>query len=167
MHANAHTLFHQLVVADLGLVSALLLLVLPEKDLLFKSLNLVSKRFDVSTVLLVLAQLVLVLFDPRVRFRRVTVEFNFKFLIERVDLLDQLMLHTLKLLHVLVLGFLSCGLEVTLHLLLLKVLFFLDCGNHFLEFKSLLLMTAHDFVFLCVELTLDDVQVAFEFFMQA
>ena len=76
--ADAHTLLHKLLVADVALVGALLLLYLPVGDLLSETVDAVGQALDVLTVLFVIAQQFLVLADFSVGFRRVTVELNLK-----------------------------------------------------------------------------------------
>jgi hypothetical protein len=67
--ADAHAFLHELLVADVALVGALLLLDLPVGDLLSESMNAVGQALDVLTVLFIVAQQLLVLADLAVGFR--------------------------------------------------------------------------------------------------
>lgn len=67
----------------------------------------------------------------------VLVEMNFEFLIEFFNLLDQLVLHRLELLNILVLSFFTETVVSIAHVAKLLLLLLLDGLNHFVEFTVL------------------------------
>ena len=123
-------LLSELLVTFLALALSLLHLERPISDLLLQTVNLALIVIDLLGALLVVFKEFLVVLGLGLCLGDVSVEVDLELLVQVFDLLDQIMLHRLKLLHVLVLGLLTKGFKIILHLLKLGVLLLIDGLDH-------------------------------------
>lgn len=93
----------------------------------------------------------------------VLVEMNFEFLIKFFNLLDQLVLHRLELLNILVLSFFAETVMSVAHVAKLLLLLLLDGLNHFVELTVLHVVTVFDISALTVIFVFNHVVVHFKF----
>lgn len=93
----------------------------------------------------------------------VLVEMNFEFLIEFLNLLDQLVLHRLKLLDILVFGLFAETVVSVAHVTKLLLLLFFDGLNHFIKLTVLHVVAVFDISALTVVFVLNHVEVHFKF----
>lgn len=135
----------------------------PVSDLFFQTIYTTLKGVDLLRRRFVLVKQHLILLCTLFSSRNVPVEGYFEFFVKIVDLLNEIMFHGLELLHVLVLGLLSEGLKVVLHLLELRVLLLIDGFDHVAQLLALHVVRVVNLMLLPVELSLDDRQVTLEF----
>jgi hypothetical protein len=100
--------------------------------LFFQSIDVSLEIVDSLTGFFVVLEEAAIVFSLLFGIRHVSIEINFEFLVEILNLLDQVMLHRLEFLHVLVLSLLSERLEVILHLLKFCILLLINRLNHVL-----------------------------------
>jgi hypothetical protein len=96
----------------------------------------------------------------------ITVELKLETTVKQFDLLNQLVLHALKLFDVLVFRLLSCRFKRCLHLPELECFFFLDRFNKFTQLRSLIVMATGNLCLFGVVLSFDNVHVTLKLLVQ-
>jgi hypothetical protein len=126
---NAHAFLQQVVVAKLVFNCSLLGLGLPVDDLLLEPMDAAWCDPDFVAVSLVRLEHFFVALNTGISVLLITVELKLETTVKQFDLLNQLVLHALKLFDVLVFRLLSCRFKRCLHLPELECFFFLDRFN--------------------------------------
>lgn len=93
-------------------------------------------------------------------------EILFELLIEQLDLFNEIMLHGLQVFDILVLNSLTLAFESGFHVGQLGIFLLSDGLNHITKLLGLLSMLVVNLFLLSFELTLNDVDISFEFFIK-